>query len=215
MRKRDFIASLALIAFFASISAAKAANVTLVGSFGGKALVSIDGAPPKKMLPGDKTAEGITLVSVSGDSATFEIDGQRHTLKMGQHYQASSGSGNQTAVLSADSLGHFVKQGKINGASTLFLVDTGASTVAISADQAQRMSLRFKHGEPMLVSTANGAAPAYRIKLDTVTLGGITLTNVDAIVTEAPMPYVLLGMSFLNRTEMKRSGEQMTLIRRY
>lgn len=215
MGSRNSIASLAFIAAFSWAAAAQAVNVTVVGTFGTKgAVVSIDGAPAKNMLPGDKTAEGVKLLSVSGNTATFEIDGERHVLQMGQHYQATKSS-NQMVVLAADEMGHFIKHGKINGAHAIFLVDTGASMVAISADNARRMGLRYAHGERGIVNTANGPVPAYLISLNTVTLGGITLTNVEALVTEAPMPYVLLGMSFLNRTDMKRSGEQMTLTRRY
>jgi aspartyl protease family protein len=211
---RNFMASVALTAGFLCSTDAYAHNVNLVGTFGSKALVSIDGSAPRKMAPGDKSPEGVVLVSVSGNSATFEIYGDRHTLQMGQHYQASTGN-NQTAILSADGRGHFIKQGKINGGAVTFMVDTGASAVAMSADEARRMGILYMRGTRTMVGTANGVVPAYRVKLDTVNLDGITLTNVDALVTEASMPYVLLGMSFLNRTEMKRSGDQMTLIRRF
>ena len=195
---------------------ALANSVNLVGTFGSKALVSINGGSPKKMAPGDKSPEGVLLVNVSGDSATFEVDGQRRTLKMGQHYASTGGGGGApTVILAADPRGHFVTQGSINGASATFMVDTGASMVAISAGDARRMNIKYQHGEVGWVSTANGTVPAYRITLDSVRIGAINLTGVDALITEASMPYVLLGMSFLNRTEMQRSGDKMTLTRRY
>ena len=66
------------------------------------------------------------------------------------------------------------------------------------------------------MSTANGVVAAYHVKLDEVRVGTVTLNNVDGIVQpEASMPVVLLGMSFLNRMEMKRDGETMTLKKRF
>ena len=65
------------------------------------------------------------------------------------------------------------------------------------------------------MQTANGTATAYRVKLDTVRLGDITLNNVDALVHDQDMPWVLLGMSFLNRVEMRREGSNLTLIKRF
>ncbi len=67
-----------------------------------------------------------------------------------------------------------------------------------------------------MMGTANGMATAYALKLDTVRVGDIVLNNVDAAVMEGnPMPFALLGMSFLNRMEMKREGQTMVLIRRF
>jgi len=216
MRRPHFIASLALLAgFMLGAPSAWALSINLVGTFGDKALVSIDGGPPKKMLPGQKSPEGVILISVQGESATFDVEGERRTLKMGQHYAASSAGAAQSVVLSADSRGHFITQGSINGYATTFMVDTGASMVAIPAGDARRMNINYFAGKQGWVSTANGTVPAYQITLSSVRIGGVTLTHVEALITEAPMPYVLLGMSFLNRMEMKRSGEQMTLTRRY
>ncbi|HKO88308.1 MAG TPA: TIGR02281 family clan AA aspartic protease [Burkholderiales bacterium] len=215
MRLRHFIASLLLAGFTFGGGTAAANSINLVGTFGTKALVSINGSSPKKMAPGDKSPEGILLVSVTSDSATFEVDGQRRTLKMGQHYASTSSGTAPTVILGADSRGHFVTQGMINGSAATFMVDTGASMVAISAGDAHRMNIKYRDGEVGWVSTANGTVAAYRVRLDSVRVGAINLTGVDALITEAPMPYVLLGMSFLNRLEMKRSGEQMTLTRRY
>ena len=215
MKSLHFRASLPLAAIvLMTATSAFAVSVNLVGTFGSKALVSIDGGTPRKMAPGDKTADGVELISVSSDGATFNIDGERRTLKMGQHYAAAS-SGNPTVILAADPQGHFITQGSINGSSARFMVDTGASMISMSAADAQRMSIDYRKGQVGAVSTANGVIPAYKVTLDTVRIGAITVSQVDALVTEVHMPFILLGMSFLNRMEMKRSGEQMTLIKRY
>jgi aspartyl protease family protein len=95
------------------------------------------------------------------------------------------------------------------------LVDTGATMVALSASDAVRLGIDYSKGQPGMVSTANGYAPVYRVKLDTVKIGNIELNQVDAVIQENGLPFALLGMSFLNRTEMRREGEQMTLTKRY
>lgn len=65
------------------------------------------------------------------------------------------------------------------------------------------------------VNTANGRAPAYRVKLDSVKIGTIELNQVDALIQENGLPIALLGMSFLNRMDMRRNGDQMTLTKRF
>ena len=98
-----------------------------------------------------------------------------------------------------------------------FIVDTGASVVTIGTDDAKRAGILYLSGQKSLLQTANGVTPGYRVKLDTVRLGDITLNNVDGVVVEgnALGGVGLLGLSFLNRTEMKRDGDTMTLTRRY
>jgi len=120
-------------------------------------------------------------------------------------------------VLAADNQGHFLVSGLINGAASVrFLVDTGASVVSIGTDDARRAGINYLAGERAYSQTASGIAPIYRVKLDTLKIGDITLYNVDAAVhTSGQLPIGLLGMSFLNRMEMKRDGAMLTLTRRF
>ena len=112
-----------------------------------------------------------------------------------------------------------VKAGKatINGVSMPFMVDTGATMVTISSAQAKSAGISYASGERGQMQTANGITVAYKVKLDTVRLGDITLNNVDGVVMENNQlgKFGLLGLSFLNRTEMRRDGDSMTLTRRY
>jgi aspartyl protease family protein len=105
----------------------------------------------------------------------------------------------------------------INGAASVrFLVDTGASVVSIGADDARRAGINYLAGQRAYSQTASGLAPIYRVKLDTLKIGDITIYNVDAAVhTSGQLPIGLLGMSFLNRMEMKRDGAMLTLTRRF
>jgi aspartyl protease family protein len=204
----------------APVGGAMAADVQVIGLTAGKAVVVINGAKPRTLSAGESTPDGVKLVSATSDSAVFEIGGKRQTLTMGQsgHFVAGSSApaGRQSAILTADSRGHFVTTGQINGISVRMLVDTGASLVSMSAAEAKRVGVNYLEGKPTYVQTANGVAPVYRVKLDSVRVGDITLNNVDGMVHVGDgLPITLLGMSFLNRMEMQRDGDRMTLNKRY
>jgi aspartyl protease family protein len=210
---RHFIALYLLLA----CGLAAAADVALIGVIGGKAAVlAVNGGEPKTVKVGQAWS-GIQVVSVEKDRATVEIDGKRRVLMHGQHYRGASApsSGRQSVTLAADSRGHFVAEGTINGLPTRFLVDTGASVVALPAADARRLGLDYKKGERGLMQTANGTAEVYHVRLDNVKLGAIELSSVEGIVSEQGLGIVLLGMSFLNRVEMRREGSTMTLSRRF
>ena len=149
----------------------------------------------------------------------LEIDGKRETLEMGQDFYgaARQTSERPSVTLPADSRGQFYADGQVNGAHVRFVVDTGATTVLIPGPDADRLGLDYRNkGQMGHISTANGTATAYRVVLDSVTIGGITAYNVEAVVAEGSgLDVALLGMSFLNRTEMRRDGAYMTLTKRY
>jgi len=194
---------------------AQATSVNVVGLTSTKALVAIDGGKPRWLTIGQRNDEGVLLIAIEDQQAKFEIDGKPRTVAMGQLYAAPSENADAKVVLQADGQGHFITQGTINGASIRFLVDTGATSVAFSTADAKRMGINYYDAPRGYVVTANGSTAAYRVKLDTVRIGPVTLNNVEGTVLESPMPFALLGMSFLNRMEMKRDGSTMTLTRRY
>jgi aspartyl protease family protein len=199
-------------------AAAWAADVNVIGLFPNKAVVAIDGAAPRVLSVGQAPVNGVTLVSTDRDTATFLIDGRKKTLKLGEHHQAmtAAASSTQSATLTANALGHFMVDGQINGGTVRFLVDTGATSVSLSSADASRLGIDYRKGQPSLMGTANGTAMAYKVTLNTVRVGDIVINNIDAAVLEGnQMPFALLGMSFLNRTEMRREGQTMVLTRRF
>lgn len=205
--------------FLLAPGAAVAADISVLGLTAGKAIVSIDGGKPRTLAVGQTSPEGVKLISASSESATFEVDGKRQTLAAGEGAAVASTaperSGN-SIVLAADSSGHFITTGVVNGASLRFMVDTGATFVVLSSGDARRAGINYLAGGRGFTNTANGVVPVYSVKLDTLRVGDITANNVDAIVIEGNrLNIALLGMSFLNRMEMKRDGQTMTLIRRY
>ncbi len=195
------------------------ADVTVVGLFPGKAVVVINGASPRTISVGQKQPEGVTLISTASASAVLDIEGKRHTLDLGEHFAApaagANGRANNTLTLAADTVGQFWTLGQINGKTVRFLVDTGATSVALPASAAHAMGIDYTKGQRGFAATAGGVVPTYRVSLDTVTLGAITLYRIEATVFESGLDVALLGMSFLNRVEMKRDGAQMTLTKRF
>ncbi|HEY1394094.1 MAG TPA: TIGR02281 family clan AA aspartic protease [Methylibium sp.] len=206
-------------ALLAAAAPVFAQSVALSGSMGNKALLVIDGGAPRALAPGE-SAQGVKLVSVSGGMAVIEVAGQRQSLVLGGAPvsvggKGTSGGGGTKIVLSAGPGGHFVAGGSINGRAVQFLVDTGATMVAMSFADAQRIGLKYEGGQRVGINTANGQAIGYRVSLDSVRVNDVTVYNVDAVVQPADMPVVLLGNSFLGRFQMKRENDVLTLDKRY
>ena len=209
----NFIALFVLLA----CSVAEAADVSLVGVIGDKAAVlAVDGGEPKTVKLG-QTWSGIKVVAVEKTSATVEMDGKPRVLQLGQHYRGATASdARQSVTLAADPRGHFFADAIINGQAMRFVVDTGASVVVLNSADAQRMGIDWRKGRQAMMQTANGPTTGYLVKLQSVRVGGIELQNIDGVVVESGLgSYGLLGMSFLNRVEMRRDGEKMELIRRF
>ena len=196
--------------------AAAAFDVTLIGLFPGKAVITVNRGAPRTLSVGQSTPEGVKLLSTDAKSAVLEIDGRKVSVEMGQHFETASMTGGRQAVtLAPDSRGHFITDGQVNGAHIRFLVDTGATLVAIPARDAARLGIDYRRGRRGISQTANGPVPFWRVTLDMVTVGGVSLANVEGAVHEGGLDEALLGMSFLGRTEMRREGETLTLTKRY
>ena len=207
-----------LLSLALSFSAAAETQINVVGLFSGKAILSINGSKPRTYAAGQTTPEGVRILSADSAKVVLEVDGKRRELGMGQGISIGSGtsSGAQTATLYGNNAGHFVGEGYINGSPFQFLVDTGATTVAMSSVEARRLGLNYINGQVGAASTAAGVVKAYRIGLNTVKIGSIVLHQVDAMVLEGNSPpIVLLGMTVLNRVQMERDGLVMTLTKKY
>ncbi len=211
------VRGLLAIVLLALSSAASAQSVSLSGSLGDKALLIIDGTP--RTVATGATVQGVKLLSVSADGAVVEVGGQRVKLAHGGAQVnlggADSAGGGSKIVLTASGGGHFIAQGTINGRSVRFLVDTGATHIAMSESEAQRIGLDYKKGQRGVVNTANGQVAAYRVALNAVRIGDVTVYNVDATVLPLGMDQILLGNSFLSRFQMKRENDTLTLDKRF
>jgi len=228
MNHRHRIASIAIGLLIST--GATALDVNVVGLFPNKAVVQIEGGALQTLSVGQKTRDGIILLSVDRDGATFDIQGRRVALAIGPaRRQTSPVAVAQTspaaatnyavvanyAVVPTNDRGDLVADGEVNGMPVRFAVDTGATFITLPAREASRLGLDYHNGQKVAMETANGNMFAYRLKLDTVRVGGVAVHNVDAVITEGNgLPIALLGMSFLNRTDMKREGTTLTLTQR-
>lgn len=209
----------ALALLFAAMGTqAQAQAVNLSGMLGNKALLVVDGSEPKVVAPGE-SFRGVRVLSTQGQTAVVDIAGQRQTLRIGEAPisvgKPAAASSGARIVLSADSGGHFVAQGLLNARPVQFMVDTGATTVGVSVSDADRIGLKYRHGQPVQVATANGIVPGWKIQLASVRVSDVEVRDVDAVVTPIAMPFVLLGNSFLARFQMTRNNERMVLEKRY
>ncbi len=198
-------------------------SVRLLALFQGKAILHIDGQ--RRVLQAGQTGmDGVTLISADSDQAVIEVDGKRETLTLGgaavfpgaAAAVEDAADGDATVSLWADNRGFFHADGTIDGYPVRFLVDTGATTVAISGALARRIGIDFADQQQWLASTAGGIARMVRVTLDSVSVGDITLRDVQAGIILGAFPETpLLGMSFLGQLDMVRSGDHMELRRRY
>ena len=195
-----------------------ATQVNIVGLFSNKAVVIINGGKPKTLSVG-QTSEGVKLLAADSKTATLQIEGKTQQLGMGQAASVGGNSANAgvaSVTLYADTAGHFISECYVNGAPLKFLLDTGATTVALNSGDAKFAKIDYKRGEPIQVSTANGVVTAYRVTIATLKIGALTLNQVEASVLEGGSPsVVLLGMSALNRLDMKRQDIALTLSKKY
>ena len=213
------IALATLTAWAVLATSAQAQSVVLAGMLGSKALLVVDGSAPKTVGAGD-THQGVKVISTTADQAVIEMDGKRHTLRVGESPVSTGNSGPAAGrgtriVLTESGGGHFMTAGQINGQSVQFMVDTGATSVAMSASEAERLGIKYKQGQLLRMSTANGVTPGYKVKLNSVRIADVQVYDVEAVVTPQAMPFMLLGNSFLSRFQMRRENNVMTLDRRY
>ena len=195
---------------------AHAQSVTLAGSMGNKALLVIDGQP--HTLAVGQSAAGVTLQQLGEGRATVQQGGTSTTLRLGGAPARLAGGTvpvqTKEIVLQAGLGGHFTSSGSINGRPVQFMVDTGATVVALSQTEAERIGLDYRDAQRGISQTANGPVPVHRVSLGRVRVGEVELNNVEAIVMPAQMPYVLLGNSFLTRFQMRRDNDVMRLEKR-
>jgi aspartyl protease family protein len=205
-----------------ALSAAGVERLTLLALFKNKALLHVDGE--RRMLAtGETSPEGVTLVSADSEQAVVRIDGRQEVLKLGMVARfpgasddvSPSWDGPESLTLWAEDDGFFYASGRINGVPVRFLVDTGANTIALNQRYAERIGIDYRKGQRGVASTASGVTPMYLVKLDQVSIGEITLHDVDAGVLLSDHPDVpLLGMSFLGKLDMVRDGKRLDLKRR-
>ncbi|MNQ60503.1 hypothetical protein D3C85_747850 [compost metagenome] len=186
---------------------ASAIQVQVVGLFPGAAVLNVDGQR-KLVKVGQTGPGGVQVISADSKGAVLRVDGVERTYGLSREYnQAGSPGAPQKTQMSIarGNNGHFQVAGSIEGHPVQFLVDTGATSVAMNESQARRLGIDYRvKGLPMKASTAAGMVNAWRVTFDRVKVGGIEVLGVEGAVIEGEAPVeVLLGMSFLNRVRWR------------
>ena len=201
-----------IIALLFAVMNVHAQQIKAVGLMAGTAILEVDGQT-RMLKQGATSPEGIKLVSANSREAVIEVDGRRHTLGL----SASLAAGYAPPVtkdvrLSRHSDGHYWAQARLNGTPVKVLVDTGASTVAMSSKLAAQLGINYREGRMGRSATAGGIVRSWIVMLNSVQVGDIKAHNVQASVIEGQFPLdPLLGMSFLQRLDMKEEAGMLVL----
>jgi aspartyl protease family protein len=214
MIKRSILA--AIILLNCSQVWAEVLNIVVVGLFKDQVVLEVN-HKQRSLKLGEQSPEGITLISANSASAVLEKNGIQKEYLLGTHVASTfSPPVEQTVVSLWPTNGMYMTPGSINGFSVDFLVDTGASAIALNAATAERLGIDFRRGKRVGVRTASGVEAAYQVTLDSVQVGAITLHNIRAMVLDSSSPEIaLLGMTFLEQLDIHRKDERLDLKRKF
>lgn len=189
-------------------------KLSVVALFKDKAMVAIDGKQ-RLLRKGQRSPEGVLLVSADARGAVLEIDGVQKSYQLGRQISTNFKKAAKSAPLRIWPTGNgmYVVSGTINGFPVRFLVDTGATAIAMNRNDARRLGINFRvDGEPSQASTASGVVRTYNVTLKQVKVGHLELRDVTAAVVDGDFPSdILLGNTFLNRVDMQREGRALEL----
>lgn len=206
-----FCIAILILGCLSQVGLAQSVHVT--GLFKGMVMLNIDGQQ-RLIKNGEVSPEGVKVIEATSRYAVVEIDGveQRLTLtqKISSHYTVKERP--EVTIRRTDN-NQYLTQAHINDRRVKVLVDTGATSVAMSESHAKQLNLKYTNkGITGSVSTASGVSSAYHIILRSLTVGGITVNGVPALVIEGTYPrHILLGMSYLKHVEMTEKDGIMTL----
>lgn len=200
-----------------SVSVPAAPDVRVVGLFNDQAVLQINGRQ-HVLKAGQTSPEGVKLLEANSESAVLQIEGERVEARLDGRVSArKQGSTAREVQVWRNTSGMYTTVGSINGLPVSFLVDTGATLVAMNAGQARRLGIDYRvTGSPAEVTTASGVERAWMVSLDSVKLGELEVRNVQAVVLDGAQPQTtLLGMSYLGRMKITNDGQLMTLQKKY
>lgn len=210
-----FIESVRMLVCFILLSFsfyAYAFDIQVYGLFKDMAIIKVDGHQ-RKLRVGQTTPEGIKLISADSEHAIMEINGKKESYTLGENISISFAKKEKMEARIWSVQGTYLTNGFINNQIVKFLVDTGATWIAMNRSQADKLGIDYTlTGENAVASTANGDTNVHKILLKKVKVGDIEIRNVEAVVMENSNPkYILLGNSFLDRVDMEREGTMMLL----
>ncbi len=214
--KGFLVVALTLLTLLAANFACSVAPVEVVGLFKNRAVVRVAGGEALIKV-GETSPQGVILISADAEKAHVRYRGQDYHLSLSTRVGGGFKTPEKAQIsIAPDRYGQYRIRGSINSNFADFLIDTGASVVALSSEDARGLGLLYERGKKGLVQTAQGTVDSYFMILDEVTVGNITVYNVQAAVIEGTHPVdILLGMSFLRQVGMQEVGGVLTLTQKY
>lgn len=208
--------SLAVCLMVMNPALAESVDIEVVGLFKNAAVVGINGQQ-RLLKVGQTSPEGVLLISADSEKAMVSIDGESRTLYLSRKIGSAFKQPQEVSVsILLNDAGQYAVGGSINGSPVRFLVDTGANIVAMNSVRAKWLGLDFERGKKQQVTTAAGVVSSYEVTLDTVRVGGISMSNVKAVVLPGDHPVdVLLGMTFLDRVILREEKGVLLLISKF
>lgn len=187
-------------------------NIQVLGLYRDKAAVRINGVQMILSI-GVPVKGGVVLMRSNSKRAIIEINGVQKSYGLGSQVSARLSKPVKTIVRIPSRRGMYLTQGLINGRSVDFLVDTGASVVAMSRTAADKLQIPYREtGERTKVSTAAALSDAWKVQFDSVSVGGISVSMVEGIVIDTEHDQqILLGMSFLGRIKFTQEAGMIVL----
>jgi aspartyl protease family protein len=205
------------ILVLASLSASAAPTVEARALMRDMAVLVIDGRETLLRV-GETGPGGVELLSADARSARVRVGDEEVALgltdRLGSAYAAPE---TREVRVARDNQGHFRVAGAIEGRPVLFMVDTGATILAMSSRHAEALGIDYEEsGREGRVVTAAGNASSHFVMLDEVRVGGITVNTVQAAVVEGAYPQdILLGMSFLKHVGLSEDEGVLTIRQKY
>jgi aspartyl protease family protein len=178
-----------------------APQVRVVGLFPGAAVLNV-GGQRKLVKVGQTGPGGVLVVSADSRGAVLRVDGVERAYALSREYSGGYAEPNKQQLSVAKGAGgHYWVAGSVNSQPMQFLVDTGATSIALNDGHARRLGIDYRAvGRPMQVSTASGTVRGWKVDLNSVKVGTLEVLGVEAVVLEGGSPTeALLGMSFLSR----------------
>lgn len=207
-----FISLTLSIYFIATSSVLAIDRISLIGLSKDQVVIEVDGEE-YILDKGEETPEGVKLLRSDENWMCIKLNNANKFKSVKQASNIKPISVNQIVKIKADEQGLYRVYGKINGTDVIFMIDTGASHIAMNSIQADRLGLDYKK-DPVItrVTTGSGREKAFAMRLEEVKVNGITVKNVPALIIEGALPHdILLGMSFLSNVEIKHKGNTLLL----
>jgi len=194
-----------------SASSWAASQVRVLALFQDKAMLDIDGQ--RKVLSKGKRFDGVVLLEANPREARVRIGGKVEVLHLGSAVSTRYAQPAREEMRLLRTGNSFFADGLINGQPVRMLVDTGATTMAMSETKAKELGIPYVvDGKGAVVQTASGSSQAYAVTLDSIKLGGRTFNKVQAVVIQGDSPQsILLGMNVLRRFDVDHRQNLMIL----